>query len=550
MPRVRHVDLGPKRGEARAGALITVRHNRWVSLTEQEAIGDVGDTDDEAPSPRPTTGIGLAGWLRWTWRTLTSMRTALVLLLILILAAIPGSVFPQRVADPLAVNEFLDRNPTSGPILDRLGMFDVFGSPWFAAIYLLLFISLVGCVLPRTVQLYRQWRYGPPEPPRRLGDRSTRREVPADDTTLVRAAEQLREQGWRVSTGTQWVSAEKGFLREVGNLAFHLSMLAMLIAVALGTFFGWRGNVVVREGEGFANTLTQYDTWDGGLAVSPDDLPPFAFTLDSFTVDFERGEAQNGAPRDFDAVVTLQREPDQTPQTTHLRVNEPIRINGADVYLIGHGYAPLVVVTRPDGTVVFDDSVVFLPRDKNFTSNGVIKIPDTTPQLAFTAIFAPTATVTEDRGPHSLFPAPDVPGLFLSAFTGDLGLDSGAPQSVYQLDTEDLTQVGIQGLGPGQTWTLPDGTTVAFTGVERYVSLKIAHDPGQIWALITVALVLGGLMVSLFVPRRRIWIRRIGDTVTIAGLARTENAAPATGVDALAAALGGDTRQAREGEGR
>jgi cytochrome c biogenesis protein len=523
-----------------------VGHNGRVSMTERDAIGEVEDRidhGDDGPTaePRPGPSLGVAGWLRWGWRTLTSMRTALVLLLILVLAAIPGSVFPQRVSDELAVNEYVTNNPTTGPILDRLGMFDVFGSPWFAAVYLLLFVSLVGCVIPRTGQLFRQWRQGPSEPPRSFGSRRASATIPADDGTLDAAAVRLRSDGWRVSTGTGWVSAEKGFLREVGNLGFHLSMVALLVAVALGTFFGWRGNVVVAEGEGFANTLTQFDQWGGGLAVDPADLPPFAFTLQDFTVDFERGDSQRGAPRDFDATVLLQAEPGAAEQTVSLRVNDPIRMDGADVYLIGHGYAPRVKVTAPDGEVLFSDSVVFLPRDGNFTSNGVIKIPDADPPLAFTGIFAPTATVTEELGPHSLFPAPDVPGLFLSAFTGDLGLDDGVPRSVYQLDTSDLEQIGIEGLGPGQTWTLPDGTTVTFVSVERYVSLKISHDPGRIWALVAVGLVMAGLMLSLFVPRRRVWLRRFGDTVAVAGVARTENAAPAEDVARLVQELRRDT---------
>ncbi len=514
--------------------------------TEGPAEADRWDAADDGgtgPGGSGAGGFGPAGWARWIWRSLTSMRTALILLLILILAAIPGSVFPQRVADEFAVNEFLEANPTLGPILDRLGMFDVFGSTWFAAIYLLLFVSLVGCVVPRSRQLWRQWREGPPQPPSRVSQRTGALWIPADETTVDSAADHLRAAGWRVNAGDDWVSAEKGFLREVGNLGFHLSIVALLIAVGLGSVFGWRGNVVVREGQGFANTLTQFDQWGGGRAVAPSDLPPFAFTLESFTVDFERGEAQRGAPRDFEAVVALQPEPGAAPTTEVLRVNMPLRIDGADVYLIGHGYAPQITVTGPNGSVLFDDTVVFLPQDANFTSTGVVKLPDARPQLAFTGIFAPTATI-DAAGPRSLFPAPDAPGLFLSAFTGDLGLDGGVPQSVYRLDTAELEQIGLEGLSPGQSWQLPDGTTVAFTGVERYVSLQISHDPGRVWALITAALVMAGLMLSLFVPRRRIWLRCTGDRAALAGLARTEGAAPSADVAALADALSGQSAAA------
>jgi cytochrome c biogenesis protein len=478
------------------------------------------------------------GWWRWFWRNLTSMRTALILLLVLILAAIPGSVFPQRVADPLAVNAWIDRNPGWGAFLDRLGMFDVFGTPWFAAIYLLLFISLVGCVVPRCRQLWRQWRQGPPAPPRRFGDRSHARrvELPAEVPALDLAAAHLRQDRWRVQRGDGWVSAEKGFLREVGNLAFHLSMVALLIAVAGGSLFGWRGNVIVPVGSGFANTLTQYDAWGGGQFVDSAEIPPFAFTLEEFRVEFERGPAQRGAPRAFEAEVLLQREPGAAQESRTLRVNEPLRIAGADVYLIGHGYAPTITVTGPAGRTEFSDAVVFLPQDGSFTSTGVVKLPDARPQLAFNGIFAPTA-VLDENGPRSVFPAPDNPALFLSAFTGDLGLDAGEPQSVYRLDTSGLEQLGLEALTPGQSWTLPDGTTVRFDGVQRWVSLQISHDPGRTWALIAVGLVLAGLMTSLFVPRRRIWVRTSGGGVLIGAVARTENAAPAAEVDALADAL-------------
>ena len=100
--------------------------------------------------------------LRWGWRQLTSMRTALVLLLLLALAAIPGSVIPQRGVDSLKTSTWQSDHPTLTPIYDRLGLFSVYDSPWFSAIYLLLMISLVGCILPRTFHYWRGLRAEPP----------------------------------------------------------------------------------------------------------------------------------------------------------------------------------------------------------------------------------------------------------------------------------------------------------------------------------------------------------------------------------------------------
>jgi len=79
------------------------------------------------------------------------MRTALILLLLLGIAAIPGSLFPQRTQNPIQVKQYFVNNPDTARFLDQLSLFDVYGSPWFSAIYLLLFISLIGCVVPRSI---------------------------------------------------------------------------------------------------------------------------------------------------------------------------------------------------------------------------------------------------------------------------------------------------------------------------------------------------------------------------------------------------------------
>lgn len=92
------------------------------------------------PRATPVTqpSLGVRGWLRFLWRQLTSMRTALFLLLLLAVAAVPGSVFPQRGIDATRTADWIADRPTVGPVLDRLGFFDVYSSPWFASIYLLL----------------------------------------------------------------------------------------------------------------------------------------------------------------------------------------------------------------------------------------------------------------------------------------------------------------------------------------------------------------------------------------------------------------------------
>lgn len=469
--------------------------------------------------------------LRWVWRQLTSMRTALILLFLLALASVPGSLFPQRGTSPLRVTQYLRDHPDAGRILDRFYMFDVFASPWFGAIYLLLFISLTGCVLPRLKVHWDELRSVPPEAPRNLNRLPVHQEWISQTSSaemLTKAATSWKKSGWRIRTGDNWISAERGYARETGNLLFHLALLVVLVAVGFGSATGYKGTVIVGEGTGFANNVTQYDTFAPGRNFDSSNLPPFSFTLNDFSADYQRGGMQNGASRMFEAEVTFKRTPTSDNENALIQVNEPLRIDGSTVYLVGHGYSPEFTIKDSKGEVVWQDAAIFLPQDGMFTSTGVVKVPDTIPQLGIQGFFLPTVTTDFSLGPKSTFPAADDPEVYLSAWSGDLGLDSGLPQSVYKLDTSKMERLGIEELAPGESWTLPNGQgTLEFTGFTEWASFSITQDKGKSWALIASILAIFGLTLSLLIPRRRAWLRvttsETGDTLCeVAGLAKTE----------------------------
>lgn len=469
--------------------------------------------------------LGPLGFVRWVWRTLTTMRTALFLLFLLALAAIPGSIYPQRGISDAKVRAYFDANPDLAPILDRLSIFDVYGSPWFASIYLLLMVSLVGCIVPRLRQHWQALRAQPPAAPRNFAALPQFASIAATnvDARLQRVDEWLRSKRFRVRRESGWIAAEKGYSRETGNLLFHLSILFVLFGVAIGAFNGYRGQVIIKEGNAFSNVLAQYDSFVPGSRLDPSSLQPFWLRLDRFEVTWE--EPVNGSvqPKDFRAYVTAEAEPGSGLRTQVVEVNEPISLNGVSMFLVGHGYAVHLRVKDRAGNPVFDDSVVFLPRDRNFTSDGVVKIPDMQPQLGLQAIFAPTAKV-DATGPHSTYPDPLQPKLFMSAWTGNLGLDAGSPQNVYQLDTSAMERIGLEEIEPGETWRLPVGT-VEFLGVERYATFNVNYDPGTGVALVAAGLLLFGLVLMLYIQRRRYWIRgSIGPdgkpVIEVAGLAK------------------------------
>lgn len=469
-----------------------------------------------------TGRIGVVGWARWIWRQLTSMRTALMLLLLLAVAAIPGSIFPQRGVDPSRVRRYLEEHPDAGPWLDRIGMFDVYASPWFASIYLLLMISLIGCILPRMRQHLDAIRAEPPRTPSRLTRMPARRtaHVTAAPEDLVAAARaELGRRRFRLrpeEDGALVVSAEKGYLKETGNLLFHLAILGVIVSVAAGHLFGWRGEIIVKEGETFTSGAASYDTLHLGPLVDPDDIPVFSLRLDDLNVEFEADAqgAQFGQPRVFEGEATVQKDLQAPEESVHFAVNKPLGIAGTSIFLLGNGYAPVVTVRDADGTVLFSDAVTFLPQDNTYSSSGVIKVPAADPAMGFTGGFLPTLTFDPELGPTSAFPGLVDPALVLAVFEGDL-YPEGRPQSVFSIDTDSMDQV-MQDDGsparllirPGETLDIAgDRGSITLDDVDRWGGLLVRHDPGRIPALIFSVLALLGLMLMLGVKRRRVFVR-------------------------------------------
>lgn len=523
------------------------------SLREPEVV-DGAFEPPTADGPGPERGLGFVGWARWLWRQLTSMRIALILLFLLSLAAIPGSLVPQRATNPIGVDAFLRRHPSLGPIYDKLGMFHVYSSVWFSAVYLLLFVSLGGCIVPRVRQFGRALRSHPPAAPRnlrRLPVHTAWRTTDAPAEEVLRAAgKALRRRRFRVHASGDAVCAEKGYLREAGNLLFHISLFGLLIAVAMGSLWRYQGSKLIVEGDGFANTLTQYDDFSSGSLYNVDDLAAFGFQLDRFRSSYEPSGSQRGTPTVFAADVTYWTGAgDQNPGQSQsgrrkatIEVNHPLEIGGAKVYLVGHGYAPVVTFRDAQGNIVQRGPVPFLPQDGNFTSSGVIKIQDAQDkngkavQYAFQGLFLPTAKIDPQRGPYSDFPALVYPALFLSAYHGDLGTNSGLPQNVYQLDTSHMKQFTTANgapfttaITPGQEVKLPGGAgTLTFEGVKQWATFQVSRRPGSGVALASAVVALAGLIGSLFVQRRRAWVRARPDgtgstEVELGGLARGES---------------------------
>ena len=480
------------------------------------------------------------------WRALTSMGTALVLLFLLALGAVPGAMLPQRSLNESKVDGYLRENPVLGKIFDRLQLFDVFSSFWFTAIYALLFISLVGCLTPRIVEHIRSMRAAPVPVPRNLARLPRHAELVVAGTpgqVAGRIAGELK--GWRRVTrdadglrvtrdadglrvtrddgGVLEISAEKGYLREFGNIVFHFSLLGLLAAVAVGKLFGYEGNVIVIAdgGPGMCSASpAAFDSFRAGNSVDGTSLYPICVRVKNFQAEY----LPNGQATSFASDIDYQAGADLATGTWRpyrLEVNHPLRVGGDRVYLQGHGYAPTFTVTFPGGQQR-TRTVQFSPDNlQTLLSSGTVRFDPPAGmypekdlrrhQIAITGLFAPTKEL-DGTLLSSSYPALNDPAVAVDIYRGDAGLDTGRPQSLFSLDPrlieqKRLTKVKRVNLAEGEQVTLDDGTVVRFDGATPFVNLQVSHDPGQLWVLVFAMTMMGGLVVSLVVRRRRVWAR-------------------------------------------
>ena len=510
---------------------------------------------------------GLAGVVataRNTWRALTSMGTALVLLFLLALGAIPGALLPQRSLNAGKVDEYLATHRVIGPWLNRLQAFDVFSSFWFTAIYALLFVSLVGCLTPRMVEHAHSLRTTPVPAPRNLArlpkHAGARLEAGPEELNALANTITGRLRGWRTAirhpdgadAGIVEVSAEKGYLREFGNIVFHFSLLGLLVAVAVGKLFGYEGNVIVIAdgGPGFCSASpAAFDSFRAGNTVDGTSLHPICLRVN----DFQAHYLPSGQATSYAGDIDYQAGRDLSANNWRhylLEVNHPLRVDGDRVYLQGHGYAPTFTVTFPDGQAR-TSTVQWRPDNpQTLLSSGVARIdppagsyPDPAErrkhEIAIQGLLAPTEQL-DGTLLSSRFPALNAPAVAIDIYRGDTGLDTGRPQSLFTLDPRlieqgRLTKEKRVNLRAGQQVRLDQGpaagTVVRFDGAVPFVNLQVSHDPGQTWVLVFAVTMMAGLLVSLLVRRRRVWVRlteasgEAAGTVNVelGGLARTDN---------------------------
>jgi cytochrome c biogenesis protein len=459
------------------------------------------------------------------WRTLRSMRTALILLLLLALASVAGSLIPQYPNTPERVAQYRVDHELLGAFVDRAGLFDVFGSWWFVLLTVLLFTSLVACLVPRTRALVRVLRARPVQA----------REIDAFrhyDEVMVAAPPRvaiagssrvLRRRLYRVAAdpARPALAADKGVLREVGSLAFHWAFILILAGVIYGKGTGFSGYAVVVEGDTWVDAAANYDGQIRTGRFFSGNHTGTGLTLR----EFESAFRQTGQPMDFVSRVDLLRPDGSMLRSQEIRVNHPADVNGIRFYQINFGWAPRVTIADRDG-VAFDDAVV-MDRDVapegvvDFAMpwRGVVKLPGSGPRGQDVAVdlelwpdSRALLSLLDGQEPQAMLTSFD-PVIRYTVWQGRL-----TDLSTNTLDTAFMERgaTGIVGaerttdLGSGRLLDEGDrgsGVSMSFPELRQYSVFQVSRDAGVPIVLLAAILILVGLLPALYTSRRKLWVR-------------------------------------------
>ena len=479
--------------------------------------------------------------LALVWRTLRSMRTALILLLLIALASVAGSLLPQRPNSPERVLQYRAAHRFWGTFFDRAGLFDVFGSWWFVLITTLLFVSLVACLVPRTRALWRAL-HTPPMQAREIDAFPQYAEVrvaAAPEAAIDAARRTMRRRGFRVAldTARPALAAEKGVAREVGSLAFHWAFILLLAGVIYGKGTGFSGVIAVVEGQSWIDAEANYDgTIQAGRFF--DGFTGIGLHLREFGSDFLR----TGQPMDFVSSVDLQAPDGSLVRRQDIRVNQPAKIEGLWIYQSGFGWAPMIEVT--DRGEIVSSGPVVMDRDPapegvvDFAMpwRGVVKLPgageagaDRAIELELWPDSSAFAALLDPGGePQAMLEAFD-PIIRFTVWDGPL-----TDLSTNRLDTTAMREVAAGIVGAGRTADLGDGaaltgsdagsgSAISFPELRQYSVFQVTRDAGLPLVLAAAILILVGLLPALYSSRRKVWVRADPDgdgaVVRLGGLA-------------------------------
>jgi cytochrome c biogenesis protein len=418
------------------------------------------------------------------WRLLTDVRFAVVLITLLALSGLVGMLLrqfpvtkaddPARYAAELEAVRAAWSGLPAGSLLadafDGLGLFSVFSTPWFLLLMTVLVVSIVCCTLDRAPRLWRNVQHVRVEQPAAFFDperalRTTVSPLGSEPVETVRRAfrrRRFRRQRTTERDGVAFVYGDRNQFGKLATLLTHSGLVLFLAAGALTVVTGFETVVFVGEGE--TAPVRSVGT-PGNLLVK--------------NHAFEAPRRDDGSFADFRTDLSVYRDGEEVARRT-IRVNEPLIAEGFTFFQNTFGPAADLTITDDSGAVVWDgpllldDEIVGLPQ-------GFMTVPGA-----------------------------DVGLVAVLSAGGDgqpvLAMQGVGPADPETGENETLFLVSVP-VGATTDPQVTAGQAITWSGVGSWSGLVIRNDPGQPLIWLAFGLLIAGLVLTFYFPRRRAWAR-------------------------------------------
>lgn len=415
------------------------------------------------------------------WGLLTSVNFAVLQIIILSLLSVVGMTLRQlpdfafrSAGDYASAMEDIHARydaPLGRGVVDvfeRLQFFHVFSSTWFSVAVIVLVASIIACTLDRTPRLWRQSaevRVAQPDAyfDPKLPDRAVVAGLRAEQVREV-----LRRNRFRVrevaTPEAHYVYGDRHQYTKMATLLTHLGLILFLVAAAVTSMFGDEQGLVVAEGE--------------SLTVQPIGTPGLLLVRN---LGFEAPGFETGRPTDFTTDLAVFRDGQEIARKT-IRVNDPLAIAGYTFHQNGFGPAPDLVLRDPGGGILWSGPVPLTEQAAGFPY-GVLSVPG------------------RDVGLQLLLQrASDGRGVVLVLPYRIVGTQPDGSPAV-----EELVPLA---LARGESRTAPGiDFSVELRSFSDFTLLIAKNDPGQGFVWTAAIVLLTGLAITFYLPRRRVWTR-------------------------------------------
>ncbi len=401
----------------------------------------------------------------------TSVRLAIVLLIIIIIASVLGTLIPQG----RSAEEYLVRYGQLGGILERLRFTRLYQSFWYISLLASLGLNIVVCTLTRlTPKIRRGFRplvEADPKNIQALKIKERFRLTVEPGAAKEAVKKELARRRYRIkestSEGRISLLARKRVFGWFGSDIVHMGLLVILTGGVVSGLFGLKQSLSFVENQ----TLPVLEA-------------NFSIRLDRFITEYY----PNGSVRDWKSDLTVIEAGRPVRQKT-IEVNHPLTHQGYVFYQSGYGWDwqnPTLQIWAKKSS------------DPSYLRKLSVKVGEKVAleeeNLKVSAVrFLPDFVLDEKRQPGTRSLEPNNPAAFIEGWKGEERIFSGWIFARYP----DFSRLhGAK--EPDLSFELKD------TKAPQYSVIQISKDPGVPFIWVGCSLLMAGLFLAFYWPTREV----------------------------------------------